>query len=555
MDYVNLKNTIDLHVHAAPDNLPRKTTIAQAAEEGLKAGMKAMAFKSHTRPISGIVNEANRTLGIEFSHSSLVLNDFCGFDPEYANREIKNGIKIIYMPTHPYTDGKPDRLGVFDGKHPKKGLIELLKSAAVNNLAVATGHLAGKEALLLVKEARRMGVRKILVTHPDLKLNCMSLDTQKKLAKMGALLERTFYSCINPNYPNKDEAGLVEEDGQKYSPEKIRELVQTIKATGVENNLLSSDLGQPANLNPVEGFRFYLTKLAEAGLSQGEIDVMAKLNPAKILGLKGFFAREYVKSRISLKQKNMKTRYREPLIGFAGADDPLFRKMEKATGRRHLLPEDLLKEAETVISIFLPYSDEVIEGNYDTRNASKGWALAYSETNHLLDEITEGLAEEFGKLGYPTVGIKTTHHLSHAHKDHYREDELYSNWSQRHIAYICGLGTFGLSNLLITERGCAGRLGSLVTAARIRPTGLVKGEYCLAKRGLECRQCLKNCPARTLGEKTFDRVKCMNYLIKQRKRQEEVYGLREGTQTCGKCSVNIPCESKIPSVHPKKGVE
>jgi epoxyqueuosine reductase QueG len=125
---------------------------------------------------------------------------------------------------------------------------------------------------------------------------------------------------------------------------------------------------------------------------------------------------------------------------------------------------------------------------------------------------------------------------------------LFDNWSQRHVAYISGIGNFGLNNLLITVRGCAGRIGSVLTSANIKPIERPQQHFCLVKRGKDCHKCVMNCPVKALtmnGE--FDRNKCMSYLVKQRRRQERVFGLAEGTQSCGKCSVNIPCQEKIPN--------
>ena len=104
-----------------------------------------------------------------------------------------------------------------------------------------------------------------------------------------------------------------------------------------------------------------------------------------------------------------------------------------------------------------------------------------------------------------------------------------------------------MNNLIITLSGCGGRIGSLLTSADIKPVKRDEKEYCLVKRGKYCSRCIENCPVKALTKDgKFDRVSCMDYLVKQRKYQENVYGLKEGTQTCGKCSVNIPCESNIP---------
>ncbi|MFH0749070.1 MAG: epoxyqueuosine reductase [Candidatus Bathyarchaeota archaeon] len=256
-----------------------------------------------------------------------------------------------------------------------------------------------------------------------------------------------------------------------------------------------------------------------------------------------------VKKHVLSNQKNQKTKYRDPIIGFSTATDPLYLHLKEITIPHHYLPQDLLKNAKTVISIFLPFSEEIIQGNSITENSSKAWAIGYTETNELLDSLSRDLADELQKMGYPSISIKTTHHLSHAKKEYYAYEELFDKWSQKHVGYISGIGKFGLNNLIITVRGCAGRLGSLVTSAEIEITqrDTDSPEYCLVKRGEFCYKCIDNCPVKVMtSDGKFDRVGCMNYLVKQRKYQESVYGMKEGTQTCGKCSVNIPCASRIP---------
>lgn len=259
------------------------------------------------------------------------------------------------------------------------------------------------------------------------------------------------------------------------------------------------------------------------------------------------FVAEYVADYVSAHEKNQQTKYRDPVIGFADANDPLFKKLREVTVPSHYMPQDLLRDATTVISIFLPFSESIVESNSDEKTTSKEWAIAYTETNELLDKLSFDLADELIKLGYSALGIKTTHHLSHAKKDSYAYDELFSNWSQKHVAYIAGVGTFGLNNLIITVRGCAGRIGSLLTSAKIEPTERPTMEGCLVKRGLWCYKCVERCPVSVIGrDGKFDRVGCMDYLVRQRKYQETVYKLEEGTQTCGKCNTNIPCDVRIP---------
>ena len=110
-------------------------------------------------------------------------------------------------------------------------------------------------------------------------------------------------------------------------------------------------------------------------------------------------------------------------------------------------------------------------------------------------------------------------------------------WSERHVAYLCGLGTFGLSKGIITRKGMAGRFASLVTALELpadeRPyKGLY--DYCI-----RCGECIRRCPVRAISEEGKEHKPCHDWLLHVKKE----YAPRLG---CGKCQTAVPCESGIP---------
>jgi epoxyqueuosine reductase QueG len=123
--------------------------------------------------------------------------------------------------------------------------------------------------------------------------------------------------------------------------------------------------------------------------------------------------------------------------------------------------------------------------------------------------------------------------------DKTRQDYYTSNWSERHVAQVCGLGTFGLSRGLITKKGMAGRFGSLVTDAFFEPDRRPYtryDEYCT-----RCGACARNCPAGaiSLGEGKRH-PPCSEFLGLTGKKHAPRYG-------CGKCQVRVPCENGIPA--------
>jgi len=113
-----------------------------------------------------------------------------------------------------------------------------------------------------------------------------------------------------------------------------------------------------------------------------------------------------------------------------------------------------------------------------------------------------------------------------------------SNWSERHVAFVCGLGTFGLSKGLITKSGIAGRFGSILTELYLPPNNREYEniyEYCSM-----CGICVKNCPANAISiENGKNHNICSEFLNKTAKKYNPRYG-------CGKCQIGVPCENKIP---------
>ncbi len=228
------------------------------------------------------------------------------------------------------------------------------------------------------------------------------------------------------------------------------------------------------------------------------------------------------------------TRWGVPLVGFAAANDRMFKELRKLVGPTHAVPEDILAEAGTVISFFLPFPKEVSRSNIKDRKSSVEWAVSYVETNVLIQQLSSHLQQFFEKKGERSVSIPATHN--------WIEDKLISNWSHRHVAYIAGLGRFGLNNMLITDKGCCGRVGSFVTSAAIKPDSRPEHEACLYKYDGSCKKCTQKCVNEALYEGSFDRFKCYEMLLENVEEHTSV-GYAD---VCGKCLVAVPCSHSNP---------
>jgi epoxyqueuosine reductase QueG len=138
----------------------------------------------------------------------------------------------------------------------------------------------------------------------------------------------------------------------------------------------------------------------------------------------------------------------------------------------------------------------------------------------------------------------------HIDPSFYADFTLYtSNWSERHVAYIAGLGTFSLNRGLITEKGMAGRFGSVVTDLNFEATPRKYAdpfEYCLFTREGKCGACIKRCPVRAINKEGKDKYTCHQYLFFTNPRKE--FNVQHGYpySACGKCQTKVPCEHQIP---------
>jgi epoxyqueuosine reductase QueG len=237
----------------------------------------------------------------------------------------------------------------------------------------------------------------------------------------------------------------------------------------------------------------------------------------------------------SYKTRNRtKTNWEAPLVAFARADDPLFLELRRVASKTHKLPSDLLRDAKTVVAYFIPFKKEISMGNAGGESCSEAWAQAYIETNKLIVDLNNFLSAELKKLNFSSCILPPTHNFD--------EKRLVSDWSHKHVAFIAGLGKFGLHQMLITEKGCCGRLGSLITNADMEPTKRPETEFCLYKYNKSCRKCVENCIFGALKASSFDRHGCYEICLSNAKTYSRL-GLAD---VCGKCICIAPCSFKNP---------
>ena len=242
--------------------------------------------------------------------------------------------------------------------------------------------------------------------------------------------------------------------------------------------------------------------------------------------------------------------YDEPLIGFGSASDPLFEEFKKteAIGPWHMSPCEWLPQAKTVVSMFFPFTEEVRSSNRpQTDWPSSAWLHGRIEGQAFLNDYMKSLKEYFESKGIetcvPSLDPRWEHTAAGRGKlKGYKEitDKTFSSrWSERHAAFVCGLGTFGLSKGLITEKGMAGRFASILLPAGIEPDTRSYSE--VYERCIQCGECVRRCPAGAITlEHGKDHSICSAMLQEAGRRFSPRYG-------CGLCQTNVPCENRDPS--------
>lgn len=283
-----LDGAFDMHVHVAPDIKARRLDAIDLIKEAYKARMRGVLIKSHITETAGLAYLLNKLFPRVKVFGCLALNHTVGgLNPQAVKAAIRYGVKEVFMPTYsaanhlktyeiapeifPYPLPKGSRgISVVS----KRGELlpeveEILQIMAEGNVILGTGHLSIPETMILIQEAKSIGVRKILVTHPTVDLINMPIERQVEAARLGAYLEHDYIACTP--VPLKP-----------VSPSKIAE---AIRAVGVKHCVMATDFGQIQNPSPIEGLRMFIKEMLNEGFSKENIRTMVHDNPAMLLGL------------------------------------------------------------------------------------------------------------------------------------------------------------------------------------------------------------------------------------------------------------------------------
>lgn len=259
----------------------------------------------------------------------------------------------------------------------------------------------------------------------------------------------------------------------------------------------------------------------------------------------------------SLADPDNERAWEEAVVGFAQGEDYLYQAYkDEHVGPFHWTPEEIFNlsfsqsnvdpEELTVISWILPQREATKADNRGQRKyPSERWARARIYGEQVNVKLRQHVVESLQKRGCQAVAPMLSPLWSLHNSARFG---FASTWSERHTAFAAGLGTFGLCDGLITPKGKAMRLGSVVARIQIPPTPRPYTDYhqyCLYFSHGTCKKCIARCPVEALSEAGHDKKKCLAHLkpgtadYVKSNYHFDGYG-------CGLCQTGVPCESGIP---------
>ena len=288
-----LENAYDLQVHVGPDVIARRIDDIDCAREFLQHGMKGFVLKSHYIQTGERAQVVTKAVPGSKVFGAITLNHSVGgLNPVAVELAGRTGCKIVWMPT---VDAANETAGHLDGgseklpfwaaiqrelategiSPPPLSVIDesgnlvaaarrCLERIAKHNMILATGHLGRREIFALVRTAKDMGLKKVLVTHAEFPSQSLTGAEQKALVDMGALIEH----CFTTTYTKK-------------APWETA--FANIRQSGVSRTVISTDLGQTINPPVAEGFAMFAQRLLDAGFSADEVRTMAVTNPTRLV--------------------------------------------------------------------------------------------------------------------------------------------------------------------------------------------------------------------------------------------------------------------------------
>jgi hypothetical protein len=281
------QGAIDFHVHSEPDVFGRSMDDIDVAVLAKRKGMRALVLKNHVTMTADRAVLVMKTVpGIEIFGGIVLNNSVGGINPaaaEWMRRCLaaQGSVAADLRSRRNKTLVDPKGSGIVvapDGVVTPQ-VEEVLKIIARENLVLATGHIHAAEVVAVVKRAKELGVKNILITHALTNIPGLSMEQAKQVTQMGAHIEVCFLQSMTG--PDAQHAWM-----RHWSKVSLKDVARVVAEIGAKSLVLSTDLGQHGNMTHPDGMEDMITGLLKEGVSQADIDLMVKKNPARLLGLK-----------------------------------------------------------------------------------------------------------------------------------------------------------------------------------------------------------------------------------------------------------------------------
>jgi len=277
--HAQLSGVIDFHVHSDPDSVPRSIDAIDLAKLAKARGMRGLVLKNDYEPTASLAWLVRKEVpGIEIFSGIDLNRSVGGVNPAAIERMVlmKGGWgRVIWMPTFDAENqvrfSKENRpfVSVSHNGQLLPEVKQVIALAAQHHLTLETGHSSADEGLMIVREAHARGVEHIVVTHAMLAPVRMSVAQMREAAGLGAYIEFVYNGVFGTS--------------KEY---EMRDYARAIREIGAKSCILASDMGQVGSPLHPDALAAFFAGLLREGITQADIDLMSKTNPAKALGLK-----------------------------------------------------------------------------------------------------------------------------------------------------------------------------------------------------------------------------------------------------------------------------
>jgi Family of unknown function (DUF6282) len=277
-----LEGATDMHVHTAPDVVPRSVDAIEVGEAAKAAGMRAVVLKSHSTDTSARAEMARDITGFPLVGGVVLNHSVGGLNADAVRESARQGGRVVWLPTasarhyiehtrdhaHPRYETWLERgLVTTEGGEVRPDMEAVLRAVQRADMVLCSGHISPEETLTVFRRAAELGITRMTVTHPHADFVGVSVQRMRELAELGAVNEMV-YTFVTP---------AVEHT------QTMEHIASQIRAAGVQNCYISTDGGQAINPVPTEMYRLFIEGLLLNGFSEDEIVQLAQTTPARVL--------------------------------------------------------------------------------------------------------------------------------------------------------------------------------------------------------------------------------------------------------------------------------